>query len=76
MTVTPVVVDGLLTVRGEDCPLTLVATLTPQPGGSVAVHATGTFDRMTSPLRRVPRWLIAPLVEVVVEAVLRPAPPR
>ncbi len=71
-----VVVDGLLTVRGEDSPLTLVATLTPQPGGSVAVHATGTFDRMTSPLRRIPRWLIAPLVEVVVDAVLRPAAPR
>ena len=48
-----VVVDGLLTVRGEDCPLSLVATLTPEADGTVAVRATGTFDRMTSPsLRR------------------------
>lgn len=68
-----VVVDGLLTVRGEDCPLTLVATLDAQADGSVAVHATGTFDRMTSPLRMAPRWIIGATVDVVVDAVLRPS---
>ena len=67
-----VVVDGLLTIRGEDCPLSLAATLTARPDGGVDVHATGTFDRMTSPLRRAPRWLISAAVDVVVDAVLRP----
>jgi polyisoprenoid-binding protein YceI len=67
-----VVVDGLLTIRGEDCPLSLATTLTHQPDGTVAVHATGTFDRMTSPLRRAPRWLISASVDVVVDAVLHP----
>src|SRR6476620_1366500 len=67
-----VVVDGFLTIRGEDCPLSLAATLTHQPDGGVAVHATGTFDRMTSPLRRAPRWLISSSVDVVVDAVLHP----
>ena len=68
-----VVVDGLLTIRGEDCPLSLAATLTPQPDGTVAVHATGTFDRMASPLRRAPRWLISASVHIVVDAVLQPS---
>ena len=67
-----VVVGGFLTIRGEDCPLSLAATLTHQPDGGVAVHATGTFDRMTSPLRRAPRWLISSSVDVVVDAVLHP----
>jgi polyisoprenoid-binding protein YceI len=66
------VVDGLLTIRGKDCPLSLVATLTPQDDGTIAVHATGTFDRLASPLRKAPRWLIGSTVDVVVEAVLRP----
>ena len=66
------VVDGLLTVRGEDCPLSLLTTLTPQDDGTVAVHATGTFDRMSSPLRGAPRWIIGATVDVVVEAVLHP----
>ena len=68
-----IVVDGLLTVRGEDCPLSLVVTLAAQDNGTVAVHATGTFDRMTSPLRSVPRWVIGATVEIVVDAVLTPA---
>jgi polyisoprenoid-binding protein YceI len=67
-----IVVDGLLTIRGEDCPLSLLTTLTPQADGTVAVHATGTFDRMTSPLRGAPRWIIGATVDVVVEAVLHP----
>jgi polyisoprenoid-binding protein YceI len=67
-----VVVDGLLTVRGEECPLSLVATVAPGDDGTVVVHATGTFDRMTSPLRGVPRWIIGATVEIVVDAVLRP----
>jgi polyisoprenoid-binding protein YceI len=66
------VVDGLLTVRGEDCPLSLLTTLTPQSDGTVAVHAAGTFDRMSSPLRGAPRWIIGATVDVVVEAVLHP----
>lgn len=66
------VLDELLTVRGEDCPLSLLTTLTPHDDGTVAVHATGTFDRMTSPLRGVPRWVIGATVDVVVEAVLHP----
>jgi polyisoprenoid-binding protein YceI len=66
------VVEGLLTVRGEDCPLSLLTTLTPQSDGTVAVHATGTFDRMGSPLRGAPRWIIGATVDVVVEAVLQP----
>jgi len=67
-----VVVDGLLSIRGEDCPLSLVVTKTPSDDGTVAVHATGTFDRMTSPLRGAPRWIIAPAVDIVVDAVLQP----
>lgn len=67
-----VVVDGLLTIRGEDCPLSLVARLEPQADGSVKVHATGTFNRMTSPLRKTPRWIINPTIDVVVDAVLQP----
>ena len=66
------VIDGLLTVRGEDCPLSLLATLTSQDDGTVAVRATGVFDRITSPLRKAPRWIIAPTVVVRVDAVLRP----
>jgi polyisoprenoid-binding protein YceI len=68
-----IVVDGLLTVRGEDCPLSLVVTLAPEADGTVVVHATGTFDRMTSPLRSAPRWIIGATVDIVVDAVLRPA---
>lgn len=68
-----IAVDGLLTVRGEDCPLSLLTTLTPGDDGSLAVHSTGTFDRMTSALRRAPRWIINGSVDVVVDAVLRPA---
>ena len=68
-----IIVDGLLTVRGEDCPLSLNVTLAPEADGTVAVHATGTFDRMTSPLRSVPRWIIGATVEIVVDAVLTPA---
>jgi hypothetical protein len=52
--------------------LHLAATLAPRPDGCVDVHATGTFDRMTSPLRRAPRWLTSTSVDVVVDAVLRP----
>jgi hypothetical protein len=66
------VVDGLLSIRGEDCPLSLVVTMTPSDDGTVAVHATGTLDRMTSPLRGAPRWIIAPAVDIVVDAVLQP----
>jgi hypothetical protein len=36
------------------------------------VHATGTFDQMTPPLRTVPRWLGSSFADVVVEAVLHP----
>ncbi|HEU4998128.1 MAG TPA: YceI family protein [Lapillicoccus sp.] len=68
-----IVVDGLLTVRGEDCPLSLVVTLAPESDGTVVVHATGTFDRMTSPLRGAPRWIIGATVDIVVDAVLTPA---
>jgi hypothetical protein len=32
------------------------------------------FDRMGSALRKAPRWLIGSEVQVVVDAVLRPAP--
>jgi polyisoprenoid-binding protein YceI len=67
-----VVVDGLLSIRGEDCPLSLVVTKTPSDDGTVAVHATGTFDRMTSLLRGAPRWIIAPAVDIVVDAILQP----
>jgi polyisoprenoid-binding protein YceI len=67
------VVDGLLTIRGEASPLSLATTLTPQADG-LAVHATGTFDRMGSALRKAPRWLIGSEVQVVVDAVLQPAP--
>ncbi len=69
-----VVVDGLLTIRGEESPLSLATTLTPQADGRLAVHATGTFDRMGSALRKAPRWLIGSEVQVVVDAVLQPAP--
>ena len=68
-----IVVDGLLTVRGEDCPLSLVVALARGTDGAVAVHATGTFDRMTSPLRGAPRWIIGATVDIVVDAVLTPA---
>jgi hypothetical protein len=44
-----VVVDGLLTIRGEESLLSLATTLTPQAAG-LSVHATGTFDRMGSAL--------------------------
>lgn len=67
-----IVVDGMLTIRGEDCPLSLVVTLAPQPDGTVAVHATGTFNRMSSPLRSVPRWVIADTVDILIDAVLTP----
>lgn len=66
-----VVVDGVLTVRGEECPLTLIATLARQADGSIVVHASGVFARMTSPLRRAPRWLIGADVLVEVDSVLR-----
>jgi hypothetical protein len=69
-----VVVDGLLTIRGEESPLSLATTLTQQADGHLAVHATGTFDRMGSALRKAPRWVIASEVQVVVDAVLQPAP--
>jgi hypothetical protein len=51
-----------------------VTTLTPQADGRLAVHAAGTFDRMGSALRKAPRWLIGAEVQVVVDAVLQPAP--
>jgi hypothetical protein len=44
-----VVVDGLLTIRGEESLLSLATTLTPQAAG-LSVHATGTSDRMGSAL--------------------------
>jgi polyisoprenoid-binding protein YceI len=69
-----VVVDGVLTIRGQESPLSLVTTLTPQANGRMAVHATGTFDRMGSALRKAPRWLVGSEVHVVVDAVLQPAP--
>ena len=62
--------DGVLTLRGTTCPLTVTGTWTAgsAPGG-VAVTGTATLDRAAAGIR-APRFLIGRLVTIGVEAEL------